>query len=143
MMVCGIGLLISILAATGGLDLFTTLLAHVSTAANVTGVIAFVTGMLSTYSNSSGVVMPMFIPLVPDLLAKLGGGNAVALISAINVGSHVVDVSPLSTLGALCIANAAAHEDKRKLFQHLLLYGLGMYVIGALLSYIFFGLLMG
>ena len=142
MMVCGVGLLISILAATGGLDLFTTLLASVSTAANVTGVIAFVTGMLSTYSSSSGVVMPMFIPLVPGLLAQLGGGNAVAVVSAINVGSHVVDVSPLSTLGALCIANAAAHEDKNKLFQHLLIYGLAMSVFGALLCYIFFGLLL-
>jgi len=142
LMVCGIGLLISILAETGGLDLFTTLLARVSTVANVTGVIAFVTGMLSTYSSSSGVVMPMFIPLVPELIAKLGGGNAVAIVSAINVGSHVVDVSPLSTLGAICIANMAAHEDKNKLFRHLLTYGLAMAVFGALLCYVFFGLLL-
>jgi di/tricarboxylate transporter len=141
MMVCGVSVLISILAATGGLDLFTTLLATVSTPANVTGVIAFVTGLISAYSSSSGVVMPTFIPMVPGLIAKLGGGNPVAIVSAINVGSHVVDVSPLSTLGAICIANVAAHEDKNRLFQHLLIYGLSMAIFGAIVCYLFFGLL--
>ncbi len=39
------------------------------------------------------------------------------MISSINVGAHLVDASPLSTLGALCIACAAEHEDKAKLFR--------------------------
>jgi di/tricarboxylate transporter len=140
MMVCGVSALIAILESTGGMDLFTTLLARVSTPENVTGVIALVTGVLSAYSSSSGVVMPAFIPTVPELVAKLGGGEPVAIISAINVGSHVVDVSPLSTLGAMCIANAACHEDRSRLFRALLLYGLGMAVVGALVCYLFFGL---
>ncbi|MFN8376194.1 MAG: SLC13 family permease [Anaerolineae bacterium] len=142
MMVCGVSVLISILQTTGGMDLFTSLLASVATVGNVTGVIAFVTGLISAYSSSSGVVMPAFIPIVPSLIAKLGGGSPVALVSSINVGSHLVDVSPLSTLGALCIANAAAHEDRNLLFRHLLMYGLSMAVIGAFVCYIFFGLLM-
>jgi Na+/H+ antiporter NhaD/arsenite permease-like protein len=140
-MVCGVSVLVAIVEQTGGLDLFTSLLARVSTAQNVPGVIAFVTGAVSAYSSSSGVVMPTFIPMVPSLIAKLGGGDAVAIISAINVGSHVVDVSPLSTLGAMCIANAAAHEDRNRLFQRLLIYGLAMALVGALVCYLFFGLL--
>jgi di/tricarboxylate transporter len=119
MMVCGVSVLISILQATGGIDLFASLVAGVSTVGNITAVLAFVTGLLSTYSSSSGVVLPTFIPMIPSLIARLGGGNPVALVSAINVGSHVVDVSPLSTLGALCIANAPAHEDKNRLFRAL------------------------
>jgi Na+/H+ antiporter NhaD/arsenite permease-like protein len=141
-MVCGVSVLISILQETGGLDLFITLLAGISTPANVTGIIAFVTGLVSAYSSSSGVVMPAFIPTVPGLIAKLGGGNAAAIVSAINVGSHVVDVSPLSTLGAICIANAAPEEDKNKLFHYLLINGLVMAVFGAVICYLFFGLLM-
>ena len=81
------------------------------------------------------------IPMVPSLITKLGGGDPVAIISAINVGSHVVDVSPLSTLGAMCIANAAVHEDRNQLFQRLLIYGLSMAVVGALVCYLFFGVL--
>ena len=85
--------------------------------------------------------MPTFIAMVPSLIATLGGGDPVAIISAINVGSHVVDVSPLSTLGAMCIANAAVHEDSNRLFQRLLSYGLAMAVGGTLVCYVFFGLL--
>ena len=140
-MVCGVSVLVGIVEHTGGLDLFTALLARVSTAHNVPGVIAFVVGAVSAYSSSSGVVMPTFIPMVPSLIAKLGDGDPVAIISAINVGSHVVDVSPLSTLGAMCIANAAAAEDRNGLFQRLLVYGLAMAVVGALVCYLFFGLL--
>ena len=84
--------------------------------------------------------MPTFIPLVPDLIATMGGGDPVAIISAINVGSHVVDVSPLSTLGAMCIAHAA-HENRQRLFQALLVYSISMAVVGAAVCYVVFGLL--
>jgi Na+/H+ antiporter NhaD/arsenite permease-like protein len=141
-MVCGVSVLISILQVTGGMDLFTSLLASVASVGNITALIALVTGVISVYSSSSGVVMPAFIPIVPSLIAKLGGGNPVAIISSINVGSHLVDVSPLSTLGALCIANAAPHEDRHLLFRHLLWYGLSMSIVGAIVCYVFFGLLM-
>jgi hypothetical protein len=41
----------------------------------------------------------------------------------------------------MCIANAAASEDRNRLFQRLLVYGLAMAVVGALVCYLFFGLL--
>jgi hypothetical protein len=54
-----------------------------------------------------------------------------------NIGGHLVDISPLSTIGALCIA-AAPVEDSRALFNKLLVWGLSMAVVGALLCYLFF-----
>jgi len=63
------------------------------------------------------------------------------MISSINIGAHLVDTSPLSTLGALCIACAGDHEDKPALFRKLLLWGLSMSVVGAAICYVFFGLL--
>jgi hypothetical protein len=87
--------------------------------------------------------MPAFLAMVPGLLAQLGSANPVALVSSINVGSHLVDVSPLSTLGALCLTNAPPDEDKNKLFRSLLIYGLSMAVVGAGVCYLFFGLLLG
>ncbi len=143
LMVCGVSVLIAVLQATGGLDLFTSLLARVSTLATVTGVIALAAALLSVYSSSSGVVMPAFIPLIPGLIAQLGGGSPVALVSSINVGSHLVDVSPLSTLGALCIANAPPGEDRDRLFRRLLYYGLSMSLVSALVCWFFFGVLLG
>jgi di/tricarboxylate transporter len=140
-MVCGMTVLIDVMDKAGGLGALVGMIAAVSTPTTINGVLGFVTGIISAYSSSSGVVMPMFLPMVPGLFKQMGGGSAVAMISSINVGAHLVDTSPLSTLGALCIACAAEHEDKGKLFKNLMIWGLSMSVVGALLCYVFFGLL--
>jgi di/tricarboxylate transporter len=132
LMVTGMSLLIFVLERTGGMDLFTGLLARIATPATVNGMIAFVTGLISTYSSTSGVVLPTFLPAVPGLLAKVGGGDALAVSLSINVGSALVDVSPLSTIGALCVAAADASVS-RDLFRQLLIWGLLMTVVGAVL----------
>jgi hypothetical protein len=86
-------------------------------------------------------LVPSFLPTVPGLVQKMGGGDPVAIAASINVGAFIVDVSPLSTLGALCIANAALSEDRKALFNKLLIWGLSMCVVGAIVSWVFFGLL--
>ena len=141
LMVCGVTVLISILEKKGGMDLFTTILARFSTPTSVTGVMGFVTGLISVYASTSGVVLPAFLPTIPGLIQKIGGGDPMAIASAVNVGGHLVDVSPLSTLGALCIANAAASVNRKVLFNKLLIWGLSMSVVGALVCWVFFGLL--
>lgn len=142
LMVCGVTVLIGVAEKTGGMDLLTTMLSSLSTQQSITAVIAFVTGVISVYSSSSGVVLPAFLPTIPGLIEKLGGGNALAIASSINVGAHLVDVSPLSTLGALCIANAAPDVDRKRLFNQMLVWGLSMCVVGAVVCYVFFGLMM-
>jgi Na+/H+ antiporter NhaD/arsenite permease-like protein len=139
-LVAGISVLVGLLEQTGGLDLATSALATVSTAGTVNAALAFVTGITSIYSSSSGVVMPAFVPLLPGLIEKLGGGSLVEMLVAVDVGSHLVDVSPLSTLGALCLAALPASVNKQSLFRPLLLWGLSMSVAGAVLAYVFLDL---
>ena len=141
MMVCGVTVLISVLDETGGLELFTRVLAGVSTANTVTGVMAFTTGFISIYSSTSGVVLPAFLPTVPGLAEQVGGVTPLAIASAMNVGAHLVDVSALSTLGALCMAAAPAQEDTRKLFNKLMAWGLSMTVIGGFTCWLLFTVL--
>jgi hypothetical protein len=100
---------------------------------------AFVTGVISTYSSTSGVVLPTFLPTVPGLVEKLGGGDPLAIALSINVGASLVDVSPLSTIGALCVAAAADPGDTRDLFRKLLIWGLAMTAVGALLAQLLAG----
>jgi Na+/H+ antiporter NhaD/arsenite permease-like protein len=138
MMVCGVTVLIALLEKTGGMDLFTRILAGMSTSATVVPVISFATGFISMYSSTSGVVLPAMLPTVPGLVEQLGGVEPIAVASAMNVGGHLVDVSPLSTLGALCMAGAAAHEDPRALFNKLLAWGISMTIVGALVCYLLF-----
>jgi di/tricarboxylate transporter len=138
LMVCGVTVLISLLEKTGGLDLFTALLARLATPGTITGVIAFVTGLISVYSSTSGVVLPAFIPTVPGLIERLGGGDPIAIATSMNVGAHLVDISPLSTTGALCLAAVGPQENVRSVFNKLLAWGLSMTVVGAIICYVFF-----
>lgn len=140
LMVCGVSLLIAILEKTGGLELFTAMLAKVASQSTINGVIAFITGIISTYSSTSGVVLPAFLPMVPNLAQQIGG-DPLALALSINVGSSLVDVSPLSTLGALCIATISDPTESKTLFWQLLIWGFSMSVIGALFCQFFAGLL--
>lgn len=132
-MVCGVSMLVALLERTGGLPLFAALLARLATPATLDGTIALVTGAISAWSSTSGVVIPAFLPTAPALVAQTGGGDPVAVSLSIAVGSHLVDVSPLSTLGALCIATLADPAAQRTLFRQLLTWGLAMIVGGALL----------
>lgn len=141
MMVCGVTVLIEVMDRTGGLNALVSIIASISDPVTVNGWLGLFTGVISAYSSSSGVVVPMFLPMVPGLIQQIGGGNAVAMISSIDIGAHLVDTSPLSTLGALCIACAAEHEDKGKLFRNLLIWGLSMSVVGAVVCWVFFGIL--
>jgi Na+/H+ antiporter NhaD/arsenite permease-like protein len=143
LMVTGVSVLIGILESSGGMALFTKILAAVATPNTVNGVIAFVTGAISTYSSTSGVVLPAFLPTVPGLVSELGGGNALAISLSINVGSSIVDVSPLSTIGALCVAAVSDTTTSRRLFNQLLVWGFSMIIVGALLCQLFAELFAG
>jgi Na+/H+ antiporter NhaD/arsenite permease-like protein len=79
LMVCGVTVLIGVLEKTQGMTLFTDLLAKLSSPGTVSLVIAFVTGVVSVYSSTSGVVLPAFLPTVPGLVERLGGADPLRL----------------------------------------------------------------
>ena len=138
LMVCGVTVLIGLLEKTGGMDIFTGLLSSVATQATIIPFIAVVIGLISAYSSTSGVILPAFLPTVPGLIENLGGGDPLALASTMNVAGHLVDVSPLSTIGALCIAGVPAGDASRRLFNQLLAWGLSMTLVGAVLCWLLF-----
>lgn len=136
-MVCGVSVLIGVLEKTGGMDLFTTLLARIATPQTVNGAIAGIVGLISTYSSTAGVVYPAFLPAVPGLVAKLGGGDPMQVALSINVGAALVDVSPLSTIGALCIAALPTNQNSKQLFRQLMIWGFSMTIAGAIFCQLF------
>jgi len=137
LLVTGITLLIGLVERTGGMDVATSFIADHTSPKYLYSILSLVSGVVSIYSSSSGVVMPTFISLLPGLLQKLGTGDLVKMAIAVDIGSHMVDVSPLSTLGALCLASAAEMVDKTKLFRNLLIWGFSMAIAGAVLCYLF------
>jgi di/tricarboxylate transporter len=141
LMVSGVTVLVALIEKTGGMDLFSALLARLASQDTVAAVTGFITGTISIYSSTSGVVLPAFLPTVPGIVSNLGGGDPLAIASAMIVSAHLVDVSPLSTTGALCIAAAPANADVRWLFRAMLAWGMSMAVVGALGSHLVFGVL--
>ena len=138
LMVCGVTVLIGLLEKTGGMDLMTNLLSSVATQATIVPFLAVVIGVISAYSSTSGVVLPAFLPTAPGIVEDLGGGSVLAVASTMNIAGHLVDVSPLSTIGALCIASVPSGEMGRRLFNQLLAWGMSMTVVGAVLCWILF-----
>jgi len=137
LMVCGVTVLIGVLSAQRGMDLFTDLLARIATPGTVTFMIALVTGAVSVYSSTSGVVLPAFLPTVPGLAERMGV-DPLSIAASMYVGGHLVDLSPLSTIGALCIAALHNEADAKKLFNQLLWWGLSMMLVGSLICWVLF-----
>lgn len=131
LMIGGVATLVALVEAHDGTALFSALIAKIASPGTINGVIAAVTGAISTYSSTSGVVLPTFLPTVPALVTAVGGGDPLAVALSINVGSSLVDVSPLSTIGALCVAALAGDGERRELFNQLLIWGFAMTLVGA------------
>lgn len=132
LMVIGVSTLVAYCEKTGAVNLLSQQMRHVADAQTVVGWSAFITGLISIFSSTSSVVLPTFLPMVGDLVEQVGGGNPTAVAEAIVIGSNAVDVSPLSTIGALCVAAAAKTTDTRPLFNRMLLWGFAMAPLSAI-----------
>jgi Na+/H+ antiporter NhaD/arsenite permease-like protein len=141
LMVTGVTVLVNLMSNVGGMDLFASLIAKMSTANTVTLVAGFWSGLVSAYASTTGVILPAFLPMAPPLLKQLNSTDLMPLVSSIIVCGFVVDLSPLSTTGAVFISNAGPKADKNKLFRNMLIWGLSMSVVGAVASWIAFTLL--
>jgi di/tricarboxylate transporter len=136
-MVCGVSVLVGLLEKTGGLDLFSAMLARFATESTLTGFVALVTAVISVYSSTSSVVLPAFLPTVPRLV-MLVGGDPLSVATSMNVAAHLVDMSPLSTTGAVCVAAIADPAQVRPTYNKLLAWGLSMTIVGTIGCYLFF-----
>lgn len=137
-MVCGVSLLTNLMSRVGGFDLFTNYIAMFCDQHTTSTVIGFFSALVSVYSSSSGVVLPTFLSLIPQLVAKIPGINPVNIASSISISAHLVDVSPLSTVGALCLASVVDAKENDLLFNKMILWGLSMTIVATVICYIFF-----
>ncbi|MFM9024156.1 MAG: SLC13 family permease [Planctomycetaceae bacterium] len=135
LMVCGVSMLVALCEQTGGLDIFSRWIAACATPRSLPAWLAGLTGLVSVFSSTSGVVLPTFLPVVPDVLGHMGGtadpDRMLAAATAVNVGSNIVDVSSVSTIGALCVAACPDEATRRVLYRQGLAWGLAMTIVGA------------
>jgi di/tricarboxylate transporter len=138
LMVTGVTVLVSMLEKTKGMELFTDALASVAGPWTLAPIVAFGTGVISVYSSTSGVVLPAFLPTVPGLAESVGGLEPLPIAWSMNIGASLVDLSSLSTVGALFLAAAPVGTDSRRMFNSLLIWGLTMTLVGPVLCWLLF-----
>lgn len=92
-------------------------------------------GLMGAVSSGTGVVMPTLIPLAAELSGTLNI-SAMSLVIGVIVGTNGVVISPLSTVGGICVGCAPESVDKDKLYNQLLLAAVGFIVMSVIFSLI-------
>lgn len=107
-------------------------LGNSSLAALITSYVVAIVSAFASTTGTLGVISPVVAPIAMDpLLTPIG------VVTAIAISSSVVDVSPMSTSGALLMASAQP-KDERMFFRALLLWAIAMISIVPLLVWFLF-----
>jgi len=134
-LISGMATLISTIEKVIGFGGVTSLATHAGSDWALVAILSLTAATFSIFSSSSGVVMPLLLPMVPALVASGFGVNPLFLVIVIVVSSHFVDCSPFSSLGALAIASMKGNDqDSNRLFRRLMLWGLAMILVSALVT---------
>jgi Na+/H+ antiporter NhaD/arsenite permease-like protein len=107
-------------------------LGNSSLAALLTSYVVAIVSAFASTTGTLGVISPVVAPIAMDpLLTPIG------VVTAIAISSSVVDVSPMSTSGALLMASAQP-KDERMFFRALLLWAIAMIGVVPLLVWFVF-----
>jgi Na+/H+ antiporter NhaD/arsenite permease-like protein len=125
-LVTGIVTYVGMLEAIGALEELQNGIAELGNGSIAALVTSYVVALVSAFASTTGtlgVISPLVTPIALDpLLTPIG------VITAISISSSVVDVSPMSTSGALLMASAQP-KDERLFFRALLLWAIAMIVV--------------
>jgi len=123
LLICGMAVLISVIKSVGAISFLTSRLEPLMTSENIAQpIFVIMGGLLGAVSSGTGVVMPTLIPIASGIAASSGGSlSALALIIGVMIGTNGVVISPLSTVGGICLASAPESVNRYKLFNQLLL----------------------
>ncbi len=96
---------------------------------------SYVGGVISAFASTAAILgasIPLAEPILQDSTLP-----AIGTVTAIAISSAIVDISPLSTNGALLIANVQGVEE-RTFFRQLLLWAVGVTLLAPLICWLVF-----
>lgn len=135
LLVTGIVTYVGMLEEIGAIDDLEQSIAGLGGGSAATLVTSYVVGLVSAFASTTATlsaISPIVVPLAADPTL-----TAVAVVTVVGIASSVVDVSPLSTTGALLMANAEGTEE-RAFFRALLLWAVLMIAVVPLLAWLIF-----
>jgi|GEM_PF-5618544 hypothetical protein len=97
----GMSVLVPIVVNMGGIDVLMMMLNPILNKYTIVPIITLVAGLVSWLSSTATVVLPTFIPILPSMLAAVGGGIEFStLVTALFCGAHFSSMNPYDGLGA-------------------------------------------
>lgn len=135
LLVCGVLTYVSVLDHIGTIDYLRELVTIGGNPLVTALAAAYIGGLISAFASTAGVLgasIPLTVPLLEAGLLPVAG-----TITAVAIASSVVDVSPLSTNGALLVANQRSMESKL-FFRKLLFWAVPVIVLVPLVAWLIF-----
>jgi di/tricarboxylate transporter len=135
LLVTGIVTYVGVLEKMGAITELQSGIATLGGSAIATLVTCYVVGFVSAFASTTGTlgaILPLVVPLATDPAL-----TPVGVVTAISIASSVVDVSPMSTSGALLMASAEP-KDEALFFRALLVYAITMIGIVPLVVWLVF-----
>ena len=134
-LICGMSVLISVVNTCGGIAFLSDGLENIIGERTAQPIMMVLGGLMGAVSSGTGVVMPTLIPLSAELSQTLGI-SSISIVIGVIVGTNGVVISPLSTVGGICVGCATESVDKDKLYNQLLLAAVSFIVMSVVLSFI-------
>lgn len=133
-MLGGIGILVNVVSAAGGIALLVDGFASFMGPKTAPPILLIMAGLMSFVSSATGAVYPALIPTIPGIVAATGASSQ-ALINVVCYGALQSGISPLSVTGALILSLGGSNIDQKKTFRDLFLLAFGLVLLGALFSF--------
>lgn len=119
-LISGIGMLISVAVEAGAIDLLAEWFSSKTSSSSAPIILSLVSGTMSFFASTLGVVMPTLYPIVPKI-AESAGLAPTTLFSIITISGSFVGISPFSSGGALTLSGVTDEDMRDKLFKQLLI----------------------
>lgn len=140
-LVCGMSTYIELLSELGLTETIANFTEKNAPQSLLASVFASIAGLVSAFSSSVGVALPMFLPIIESISRTLTSSLSAVLVYSVAIGSHLVDASPLSTLGALCLSQITSRDKRNEAYRALLIYSFIMIPVAGLWGYVLYLLL--
>jgi di/tricarboxylate transporter len=135
LLICGVLTYVGVLEEMGTIDYVGEAITRVGAPAFAALLISYIGAIVSAFASSTGMLaatIPLAVPFLQEEAL-----SAIGVVTAVAISTTVVDASPLSTNGALVLANAK-EADRDALFRKLLAYGAVVAVVAAPLAWLVF-----
>jgi di/tricarboxylate transporter len=132
-LVGGVLTYVEVMQEIGTIDYVGDAVASLAAPLLVALLLCYIGGVVSAFASSTALLGSTIPLAVPFLLQ--GEISAVAMIAALSVSTTIVDCSPLSTNGALVLANSVG-VDRDVMFRRLLAYGAVVVAVAPLLLWL-------